>query len=462
MNDTPANEVNPHYLDHVMTVADSHGVEASEDIIARNGMKLLAKGARIDASVRERLLEHKLNKPLEECMQVAHGVGAAQLQDTAEALLDQCALLRQLYQAKGVRTQALQALKAMPMGAPMQSLITVYHGSGPAKLHHAMAVALMALGMSLRLASPRAQATPTQLLQAGLCHDVGELYIEPSYLQRGTALKPEQWKHVAAHPVVGWRVLKDMPGMGKVVAELVMNHHERQDGFGYPRGRRGADLPLDHQVLALSELLGSLRDSRMAPLMRADVAVKLIPGEYARELIDLVDQAVHQCQGDELLRTEAPLPSVDDTLLKAEATAAFVQRLAEARDLLNVEALGASEPFKALAHQAFVRFESIQKALASTGLDPQAPQDLRAYLHQEDLQGNPALHVELLLILREINWRLRELEREMTVRVERTAPADLDRLARVVDHIRGPDAQTVPGRGAAASTPARSAEPVPA
>ncbi|MFZ5527849.1 MAG: HD-GYP domain-containing protein [Pseudomonadota bacterium] len=433
MNEVPASEVNPHYLDHVMTVADSHGVEASEDIIARNGMKLLAKGARIDASVRDRLLEHKLNKPLEECMQVAAGVTGAQLQEVATQLLDDCALLRELYKPKGLRTEALQLLKHMPMGAPMQSLVTVFHGSGPDKLPHAMAVALMALGLSLRLKSPRTRTTATQFLQAGLCHDVGELYIEPSYLQReqGVQLKPEQWKHVAAHPVVGWRVLKDMPGMGKVVADLVLTHHERLDGFGYPRGLMGDALSLDHQMLALSELLGSIKSTRMAPLLRADVAVKLIPGEYERELIDVVDQTVRQCEVGELVQTLVPLPSVDDTLRKAEATASYVQRLAEARELLLVEVQTSSDTFKQLTQQAFGRFDSIQKALASTGVDTRAPQDLREHL------DNQGLHLELALVLREINWRLRELEREMTVRVERSAPTELARLARVVAHIRG-------------------------
>lgn len=419
-----------------MTVADSHGVEASEDIVARNGMKLLAKGARIDASVRDRLLEHKLNKPLEECMQVAHGVTTAQLQSLADEMIEQGTLLRELYGSKGTRTQAMQTLRQMPMGAPMQSLVTVYQGSGPDRLAHAMRVALLALGLSLRLASPQSRASGAQLLQAGLCHDVGELYIEPSYLQRGQELTPEQWKHVAAHPVVGWRVLKDMPGMGKTVAEMVMNHHERLDGFGYPRGRRGADLPIDHQVLALGELLGSIKDSRIAPLLRADVAVKLIPGEYSHELTSLVDRTVRQCSSEELIRTSVPLPSVDDTLRSAEATAAYVQRLDEARGLLHEEAQTASEGFKTLMQQAFARFESIQKALASTGVDARSPQELREHLDQAGLQNNQGLHLEVAVVLREINWRLRELEREMTARVERNAPTELARLARAVTHIR--------------------------
>jgi hypothetical protein len=66
--------VSPHYLDRVVATAQAHEVQASEDIIAGNGIKLLAKGARIDAGVRDRLLQHKLRRPLEECVLVTPGV----------------------------------------------------------------------------------------------------------------------------------------------------------------------------------------------------------------------------------------------------------------------------------------------------------------------------------------------------------------------------------------------------
>ena len=69
-------QVNHHYLDRVVALSEDSGVEASEDIIAGNGMKLLAKGAKIDARARDRLLEYKLSKPLESMMRVVEGVGS--------------------------------------------------------------------------------------------------------------------------------------------------------------------------------------------------------------------------------------------------------------------------------------------------------------------------------------------------------------------------------------------------
>jgi hypothetical protein len=67
---------NPHYVDHVVATAAARGIEACEHIVASNGTKLVAKGTRIDAQMRERLLQHKLSKPLEEYLAARMDAGA--------------------------------------------------------------------------------------------------------------------------------------------------------------------------------------------------------------------------------------------------------------------------------------------------------------------------------------------------------------------------------------------------
>jgi len=80
-------DVNPHFLDHVLAASETHEVQASEDILERSGIKLLAKGARVDAVLRDRLLDHKLRKPLEQCLEVADGVVPARFGPTAPVSL---------------------------------------------------------------------------------------------------------------------------------------------------------------------------------------------------------------------------------------------------------------------------------------------------------------------------------------------------------------------------------------
>src|SRR6202000_3323482 len=89
-------DVNPDYLDHVVKLSETSDVEASEDIVTGTGMKLLAKGTKIDARARERLLEFRLTKPLENMMRVVGGTDPTSFHPIAEQLLARHAPLRRM------------------------------------------------------------------------------------------------------------------------------------------------------------------------------------------------------------------------------------------------------------------------------------------------------------------------------------------------------------------------------
>ena len=134
--------VNAHYLNHVVETAGKREVEASEDIIASNGIKLLAKGARIDPEVQERLLQHKLSKPLEDCVRVVDGVIPEAFGPIAEELLDQHALLAGLCATD--RAQPVpESLSRLRLTMPVQSLLTVYADYQGYRLSHTVRVAML-------------------------------------------------------------------------------------------------------------------------------------------------------------------------------------------------------------------------------------------------------------------------------------------------------------------------------
>lgn len=443
-DDTSA-EVNPHYLDRVVEAARTHEFEASEDIVAGNGMKLLAKGARIDAGVRDRLLQHKLRKPLEESMRVADGVTPERFAQEAESLLDEQPLLRALYRSDpsgqgaggALGPSTIKTLRSLRLGSTLQSLLTVYTEHQPDKLRHAVSVAMLAAGLSRRL-DPAHPDQAQALLTAGLCHDVGELYIDPAYLEKGVRLPPEQWKHIAAHPIVAHRLIKDLPEVGPVAAQAVLHHHERQDGFGYPFGLQGAQIALPSQMLGVAERLTGMLEGRIAPLRRADVAVKLVPDEFSRPLLDLVAALCHDAaDGEERM---PPLPPIDATLARIAHVTALVQRAVDVETALAEEIAHTSPAFKSLLAQSKHRFERIHRALSSTGLDTPAQRDLLGLDHLADER----IHLEISFILKEISWRLSELEREILLRIPRLAPADIPVARRMLEWMTTGQAIGVP------------------
>jgi len=429
LRESIVSDVNLHYLDHVVKLSETSDIEASEDIVTGSGMKLLAKGARIDARARERLLEFRLTKPLENMMRVVGGTDPTAFHPLAEQLLARHALLRGICGTVS-GFDPIAVLASLELSDNLRSLLSVYAGQGAAKLEHIVGVAVItsALGGSVN-ANP---ADTAALVVAALTHDIGELYIDPAFLERNVKLTPQQWKHVATHPIVGSHVLGAMPGAGPRIATVVMTHHERLDGFGYPQGLTGTSLSMAGQMLAVAEMLMGLLESGSHHAQRAAVAMRLVPGEFDRRLIDRVMRGA-RAEGAEL----DPDPAAQDVAALAARVSGIAATVAHVRHHhleleLQMPRFGA--PLRALVAHAFTRWDRIGIAFSSTGLDLVDAGRLQAVL---SAMGASELN-EVAIVLRELEWRIGELERALQIRSELFAPIDAQRVQDLIQQTRQP------------------------
>jgi len=413
----------------VIHTSETKSVEASEDILSHNGIKLLAKGAQINDKVRDRLLMHKLSKPLEDCIQVVDGVMPESFGPIAEALLQQHPLLQALC-AHDLYPGAPTTLATLKLSTPLQSLLTIYAEHQGDRLKHSVGVAMLALALARRML-PGEPEQHRLLALAGLVHDVGELYIDPKLMRSGMPFGPGEWRHVASHPLVGERVLRGMPGAGKAVAQAVLHHHERLDGFGYPRGVQGKALPLTGQILAAAEWMMALVETGIVPLTRASVATKLIPGEFSRELTEAIASAA---AGLPQLPPRAEADAVQDAIPRIVRIATVLNNFAEARSWLAERIATARPALRAVLEAGLKRLLRIQTAFSSTGLDAHTPDDLVAVLSE---QRDAELQVELMTVVSELEWRLRELERESMLRAGLLPAADLAVVKALMDRVKG-------------------------
>ncbi|RZL30369.1 MAG: HD domain-containing protein, partial [Rubrivivax sp.] len=364
-------EVNHHYLDHVVTLSERSEVQASEDILSGNGIKLVAKGARIDARVRDRLLEHKLTKPLESLMQVVDSVATRRIDRVAASLLERHPLLSSICGEASARLH-MSTMNHLIVSPQLDSLLSIYASQGEGKLEHAVGVALLSAALIEDLPGPG--TNPATLMLAGLMHDIGELYVDPALLKGGQRLTPQQWKHIASHPIVGAKVLKDMPGAGPQVALCVLHHHERLDGFGYPQGLVSQSLPVMSQALAVAEMLFGLMESGSHHAERAAMAMRLVPGEFNRRLLDRVVTAARGVQA------KAPVAEPDnfdaaDLAERLTTLASTLGQLREVRERVQAEQASYGRDLRALLDHALARGERIRVSLASTGLETCSPQE---------------------------------------------------------------------------------------
>ena len=96
---------------------------------------------------------------------------------------------------------------------------------------------------------------------ASILHDIGKIGIADSILTKPARLNNEEWKIMRQHPEIGSEILKDVPFLEKSRA-LILHHHERFDGNGYPNGLRQEDIPMGARLLAIADAFDTMTTDR--------------------------------------------------------------------------------------------------------------------------------------------------------------------------------------------------------
>lgn len=115
----------------------------------------------------------------------------------------------------------------------------------------------MELAKDLDLDEPEARA----LEAASLLHDIGKLAVPEHIISKPGRLTPEEFKKMQIHPVVGAEILATVDFPYPVVP-IVLAHHERWDGSGYPHGLKGEEIPMGARILAAVDCLDALSSDR--------------------------------------------------------------------------------------------------------------------------------------------------------------------------------------------------------
>jgi putative nucleotidyltransferase with HDIG domain len=94
-----------------------------------------------------------------------------------------------------------------------------------------------------------------------LLHDVGKIGVPEKILMKPGALTDEEWEIMRRHPQTGARVVRPL-GLGPVVTDVVLYHHERWDGGGYPEGLAAGEIPLAARIFSVCDALEAMTAAR--------------------------------------------------------------------------------------------------------------------------------------------------------------------------------------------------------
>lgn len=158
----------------------------------------------------------------------------------------------------------------------------------PYKLCHHRRVADLARAIATEMNLSRERVRGVCL--AGVLHDMGMISIELSLLNKSVRFTTEEFKQMKTHVQAGIDYLKrvDFPWP---VARMVMEHHERMDGSGYPNGLTGEKLLLESKILVVADVVDAIASHRpYRPAFGVDSALYDIAGEkgvlYDTDVVD--------------------------------------------------------------------------------------------------------------------------------------------------------------------------------
>ncbi|WP_309044602.1 response regulator [Marinobacter sediminicola] len=138
------------------------------------------------------------------------------------------------------------------------------------------------------------------LLNAAPMHDVGKIGIPDAILQKPGKLDADEWAVMQTHPTIGAEIIgDDGSSLLDMAREVALNHHEKWDGSGYPKGLKGTDIPVSARIVALADVFDALTSER--PYKSAwpiDKATGLIREQAGKHFDPDLVEAFFQCLPD--------------------------------------------------------------------------------------------------------------------------------------------------------------------
>jgi putative nucleotidyltransferase with HDIG domain len=191
----------------------------------------------------------------------------------------------------------------------VQKLADMVDHRDPYTYEHSQRVAHYAELLARRIGLPPEEVD--LVLLAARVHDLGKIGIPDGVLQKPGRLAPEERELMEQHPQAGYDILSQFSEYA-AVRDLVLSHHERYAGGGYPRGVAGARLPMIAQVIPVADSLDAMTTARpyRPPMELEDAIAELVRGAGSQWSPDVVAAAVALFSRQRARLVPAPKPAL--------------------------------------------------------------------------------------------------------------------------------------------------------
>lgn len=380
-----------HYLKAATELGDSQKVLTHQAIYSGNGIRLVERGVRVDSRLFERLLNHRLQVPIDESLTAEKALTRDELRDQAEGLIAEQPFYGRLAAELSDRVTLLGAVGSIALPKAMAFRLTVARDRYPAVFSHSLQVALIALYLGIRqeLDMPDLRA----LAAAALIHDIGMLHVDPEMLQPDRRLDAAERRQLHAHPLTATMIVGQRHEYPQAVARAILEHHERHDGSGYPRGLKGAEISVMGRILLLAEVVAAVLEKKIhAPEKRLSLILRLNHSKFDAQMSSVILKLLEQASVDE---TDSEQDSRNGERIKSLGD--DFDEWSKARSEMRHYAAGAP------VVGAFLRdrVATLERSLADAGLHPDQLKSVCV-----DIRHQPGEVRELAMLAREAGWQL--------------------------------------------------------
>ncbi|HTZ38845.1 MAG TPA: PAS domain S-box protein [Syntrophales bacterium] len=163
-----------------------------------------------------------------------------------------------LKQAEAELRENIERLRKIMSGV-IRAIDVIVETRDPYTAGHQVQVARLASAIATEMGLPA--DTVEAIYVAASIHDLGKIYVPAEILSKPGHISDIERGFIRTHPQVGYDILKsiDFPWP---IAEIVLQHHERMDGSGYPRGLKDGDIRIEARILSLADVVESMGSHR--------------------------------------------------------------------------------------------------------------------------------------------------------------------------------------------------------
>lgn len=409
--ETEVSDPDSNIIENIISASKGAEFYLSEDVYDQAGNKLLAKGYKITSDIKDKLISRVLKKPLETSITTDTSLTAADIASDTNEIIKKTHFLNSFEVELKLDLYAIKHLELEPLAS---LLLTVQKNNSQASYEHTLFMMLVArlIAKKLNIDSQKINHITT----ACLLHDIGELYCAVPETKN---LSLEHWRSIMTHPIVGSSVVRQHMNYDTSISKAILEHHERNDGSGYPNHLIAENLSDIGKIMIISEAFSGMV-KRQYDIGNLTSTLKLINHDFPKAELNALIGLLQTLSGDNSqINTNPILDNLVEKLSNLESIIEQLNSIKSENDKLDL--------FKEYLN---LRLKRICQTVYASGLT-----DCINLGIWDSIKLDEDINRELYVTTNEVEWKMKDLYRDISIRIFRDRLEISDDLLIIIDKI---------------------------